>query len=57
MHHIPSRNWGKEEAMVCSCGVVVVCGCLLHVEQKSRHKQKIGQYSTYGILGIAGKLL
>jgi hypothetical protein len=47
----------EEEAMVCGCGMVVVCGCLFYVEQEPRHKQKIGQYSTYGILGIARKLL
>jgi hypothetical protein len=48
---------GEEEAMVCGCGVVVMRGCLFYVEQKPRHKQTIGQYSTNGILGITGKLL
>jgi hypothetical protein len=48
---------GEEEAMVCGCGVVVVCGCLFYIDQKPLHKQNIGQYLTYGILGIARKLL
>jgi hypothetical protein len=33
---------GEEEAMVCSCGVVVVCGCLFYVEQNPTSKQQLG---------------
>ncbi len=39
--HSQSKS-GEEEAMVCGCGVVVVCGCLFYVEQNPTSKQQVG---------------
>jgi hypothetical protein len=44
---------GKEEAMMCGCEWL----CLFYIEKKPNGEQEIGQYSTYEILGIPGKLL
>jgi hypothetical protein len=39
--HSHSKS-GKEEAMVCGCGVVVVCGCLFYVEPNPTSEQQVG---------------